>query len=131
MALTMVEFSRAQLWAGLDTVFRYNSNTAHQNEFNTIAMRQSMEALMVKYRVSAVFSGHVHAYERSKPVAYEKVCSAGVTYINIGDGGNREGHSEKYLSQPEWSDFRNGDFFGHGRLQLANASHAYWEVYKC
>ena len=32
-------------------------------------MRGSMEALMLHYEVDVVFNGHVHAYERTNPVA--------------------------------------------------------------
>lgn len=40
----------------------YNSNAAHKGEGES--MRRSMEEVLYKARVDAVFSGHVHAYER-------------------------------------------------------------------
>lgn len=42
----------------------YNTNTAHRGEKEADGMRDSMEELIYKARVDAVFAGHVHAYER-------------------------------------------------------------------
>ena len=38
-----------------------------------------------------MISGHVHAYERSYPIHQSAVRTDGVTYIGIGDAGNKEG----------------------------------------
>ena len=106
----------------------YNSNTAHQNEEQTLAMKSSMEELFYTHKVNVVFAGHVHAYERSHPVYKDQVDSNnGVVYINIGDGGNKEGHSSVYLDpHPEWSAFRNGSYFGHGEMEVHNSSALTW-----
>lgn len=106
----------------------YNSNESHQNEEQTIAMKDSMEDLFYNYDVNVVFAGHVHAYERSYPVYKDKIDSnKGVVYINIGDGGNKEGHSANYLDpHPEWSAYRNGSFFGHGEIEVHNSSALTW-----
>jgi hypothetical protein len=44
----------------------YNSNEAHQGEVDDMA--EAMEPLLYQAQVDAVFSGHVHAYERSARV---------------------------------------------------------------
>eukprot|EP00656_Telonema_subtile_P033998 TRINITY_DN38140_c0_g1_i3.p1 TRINITY_DN38140_c0_g1~~TRINITY_DN38140_c0_g1_i3.p1 ORF type:complete len:420 (+),score=80.86 TRINITY_DN38140_c0_g1_i3:117-1376(+) len=94
----------------------YNTNHDHQSEFNTVAMRDSMEALMHTYNVSIALCGHVHAYERSRPVYLNQTNTRGTTYFNIGDGGNREGHSAQWLSpSSDWSATHNGDMYGHSR----------------
>lgn len=89
----------------------YNSNTAHKGEGES--MRKAMEELLYDARVDAVFSGHVHAYERFVSHIYfiislqsknnaQIVCTqtrvfdnradpCGPIYLTIGDGGNREG----------------------------------------
>lgn len=88
--------------------------------------RRAIEPLLYDFGVDLVISGHVHAYERIKPVY--KGCSnyCGPAYINIGDGGNREGASPQWTSpQPEWSAFREASF-GVGGLQLVNDTHAYF-----
>ncbi|KAM0910315.1 hypothetical protein ACQ4PT_014220 [Festuca glaucescens] len=102
----------------------YNSNEAHQGEGD--AMRDAMEAMLYGARVDAVFAGHVHAYERFSRVFGGKEDQCGPVYVTIGDGGNREGLAEKYIDpQPSTSVYREASF-GHGRLQVANATHALW-----
>jgi Calcineurin-like phosphoesterase len=69
----------------------YNSNRVHYLEWQTVDMRQNLEDIFYQYKVNVVFSGHVHAYERTHPVYNDIVRTDGVVYITIGDGGNREG----------------------------------------
>ena len=110
----------------------YNSNAAHQKEHQALLMRDAhgFEDLFHEHNVAVVISGHVHAYERSHPV-YKNTSQEGApTYIVVGDGGNREGHASSYLEQPDWSAFRDGLSFGHGRLVIANESHMRWEWYR-
>jgi hypothetical protein len=71
-----------------------------------------------------MFAGHVHAYERSHPVYKRQVTPCATTYINIGDGGNREGLAKNYETQPAWSAYREPSF-GHGLL-TANSTHLSW-----
>ncbi|RWW18700.1 hypothetical protein GW17_00017296 [Ensete ventricosum] len=101
----------------------YNSNAAHQGEGEE--MRQAMEALLYGARVDVVFAGHVHAYERFTRVYDNRSDPCGPVHIIIGDGGNREGLASEYLDKPEISVFREASF-GHGRLEVANATHALW-----
>ncbi|XP_047046290.1 probable purple acid phosphatase 20 [Lolium rigidum] len=104
----------------------YNSNKAHQGEGD--AMRDAMEALLYGARVDAVFAGHVHAYERFTRVYEDREDPCAPVYVTIGDGGNREGLAAKYMyidPQPKTSVFREASF-GHGRLQVVNATHALW-----
>lgn len=42
---------------------------------------------------------------------------------NIGDGGNKEGPDKKWYQQPPYSAYREPSF-GHGTLDLADATHA-------
>lgn len=102
----------------------YNTNYAHNQEFKH--MRKAMEPLFNQYRVDIVFAGHVHAYERTKPVRDYDISRNGTVYINIGDGGNKEGLAQEYIHpQPEWSDFRDASY-GHGILHIKNSTHARW-----
>jgi len=108
----------------------YSSNKNHYNDKQTIIMRDTMEDLFYKYSVNIVFSGHVHAYERTYPVFQNETDIYGTVYITIGDGGNLEGHDSTYYTQPKWSAFRNGDQFGHGLLTLLNRNKLQWRWYK-
>ncbi|GMP84521.1 hypothetical protein CsSME_00038019 [Camellia sinensis var. sinensis] len=104
----------------------YNSNTAHQGEVESVNMKAAMEGLLYGARVDVIFSGHVHAYERFTRVYKEKTDNCGPVYINIGDGGNREGLAKNYINpKPTISVFREASF-GHAQLQVVNASYAQW-----
>jgi len=107
----------------------YNSNTAHQNEKEESKMKELLEPLLHKYGVELLFAGHVHAYERTLAVYQEEPNPDGITYINIGDGGNREGPAKGFQPQPKWSAYREASF-GHGRLHVHNASHAHFSWHK-
>lgn len=109
----------------------YNSNFAHHNEMQALIMRDSMEELLYAAGTDLVLSGHVHAYERMHPTYNNVTNNNGPTYINIGDGGNREGPARRWRNglrdqaHPVWSAFRS-PYFGHGKLVLKNCSHAAW-----
>lgn len=99
----------------------YNSNHNHQGEGEK--MRKAMEPLLYQHGVDIVFSGHVHAYERSHPVHDFEKDDCGPVYVNIGDGGNREGLDFDYYQQPEWSAIREPSY-GHGVLDLIDETTA-------
>ncbi|KAL1189701.1 Purple acid phosphatase 18 [Cardamine amara subsp. amara] len=102
----------------------YNSNDAHQHEGD--GMMAEMEPLLYASGVDLMFTGHVHAYERTKRVNNGKSDPCGPVHITIGDGGNREGLARNYKDPaPEWSVFREASF-GHGELQMVNSTHALW-----
>jgi hypothetical protein len=103
-----------------------NSNQAHQQEKQTVEMKKTMEGILYEQGANLVFSGHVHAYERSVPAFNgQPEPKRGITYINIGDGGNQEGHSNDWVQpSPAWSAYRDGKSFGHGNLVIENATHA-------
>ncbi|GAB2272191.1 hypothetical protein Dimus_007011 [Dionaea muscipula] len=104
----------------------YNSNYAHQGEKESVDMMQSMEPLLYQYQADIVFAGHVHAYERFTRVYDGQADNCGPVYINIGDGGNREGLATDYMDpQPSISLFREASF-GHGELNIMNGTSALW-----
>ena len=75
-----------------------------------------------------MINGHVHAYERTHPVAHGALAappSAGIPHITIGDGGNREHFAVPWLKeQPSWSALREYAY-GWGTLEI-NRTHAVW-----
>ncbi|XP_042478055.1 probable purple acid phosphatase 20 [Macadamia integrifolia] len=108
----------------------YNSNTAHQGEYQSYGMRAAMEGLLYDARVDVVFAGHVHAYERFTRVHKGQANNCGPVHITIGDGGNREGLANKYIDpHPKISVFREASF-GHGELQVMNESYALWSWHR-
>jgi len=103
----------------------YCSNKAHQDSGNR--MRESFEVLFQQYDVDMVFTGHVHAYERTLGV-YNKQYQANATiYTVIGTGGNREGLYHDWIEpKPEWSAARISEL-GFGVATVYNATDLYWE----
>lgn len=108
----------------------YTTFLGHNDEQETTIMRESMEPLFTKYHVNLIFSGHDHAYMRSKSMASGKVDKEGLSpiYLIVGEGGNREGHSKSYLNKEaeEWVDVRDKSVFGFGTLEVVNASFSFW-----
>ena len=103
----------------------YNSNTVHHNEKEETLLKALMEDTIYANKVDLVFAGHVHAYERMNPVYKNVTTRDGPIYLNIGDGGNREGPATHFLGQPEWSAFREA-VLGLGDLHIFNSTHAEW-----
>jgi len=102
----------------------YNSNHNHYGDGED--MRKSLESVLYEHGVDAVIAGHVHAYERSHGVYDNELDPCGPHYINIGDGGNREGLDFDYYSQPDWSATRDPSY-GHAVIEFVNSTTA---VYK-
>lgn len=110
-------------------VRRYNSNVKHHNEIQETGMRDALEGMFLEAKVDLVFSGHVHAYERTFAVANNKTTAGAPIHINIGDAGNREGPCPDYFPQPEWSAFRESKF-GHGEMAVHNSTHLQWNWHR-
>ena len=73
-----------------------------------------------------MFSGHVHAYERTLPIYKRKNDPCGTTYITVGDGGNREGLSTVWAEpSPAWSAYRKSEY-GFGYLTVQSPTVAEW-----
>jgi hypothetical protein len=66
--------------------------TTYQSHFQeNEAMRQTYEPLLYRFGVDLVFNGHVHAYERSKPVFNWTLDDCGPMHVTVGNAGNDEG----------------------------------------
>ena len=70
------------------------------------------EPLWLQYGVDLLLSGHVHAYERSNPVANYSADPSGCApvQLTVGDGGNHEGVRAAATcvtaqSEADWPDF--------------------------
>ncbi|KAI3471951.1 hypothetical protein Pfo_028639 [Paulownia fortunei] len=104
----------------------YNSNDAHQGEYQSVGMKSVMEDVLYSARVDVVFAGHVHAYERFVRVYKDRANECGPVHITTGAGGNREGLAMRFMyPQPKVSAFRE-PIFGHGQFSIVNATHAVW-----
>ncbi|GJN22669.1 hypothetical protein PR202_gb10257 [Eleusine coracana subsp. coracana] len=76
----------------------YSTYKAHYREVE--CMRVEMEELLYSYSVDIVFTGHVHAYERSNRVFNYTLDPCGLVHISVGDGGNREKMATSHADEP-------------------------------
>lgn len=104
----------------------YTSNRHHSMEEGR-RMREAMDGLLYAHKADVVFAGHMHAYERTSGVYQNHTACDGPVHIVIGDAGNHEGPACPWFQQelPSWGAFREYSF-GHGVLEIANATHARW-----
>lgn len=104
----------------------YNTFIDHQNEANSIRMREHLEPLFFKYQVNFIVSGHVHAYMRTHPVYNDTVVPEAPIYLTLGAGGNEEGHAQGFVNprKEPWVAKRDISEFGYGKMFLRNATHA-------
>eukprot|EP00957_Ditylum_brightwellii_P186506 14199808-Ditylum_brightwellii.AAC.1 len=90
-----------------------------------------MEPLFVRYQVNLVISGHLHAYTRTKSVAFDVVDETGKSpkYLIVGEGGNHEGHVKAFMNeeQEDWVELRDKSVFGFGTLEIYNERRARWK----
>ncbi|KDO25765.1 hypothetical protein SPRG_09062 [Saprolegnia parasitica CBS 223.65] len=79
-------------------------------------LQAKLEDVYAQYKVNVVFAGHVHGYERTKPVLKNQVDTQnGIVYVTTGAGGR--GHAGSRIdSIPNWSAFAEGDVYGASRL---------------
>jgi hypothetical protein len=137
--LARVDRSRTP-WLVLSWHTPWYTSNAHHGMWEGNEMRGAMEDLLNQARADIVFTGHVHAYERTLPIYKNQTnhCN-GTVYIVVGDGGNREGFATPWVTpetpfpplydQPEWSAFREFAF-GYGQLRIFNSSRAQWTWYR-
>lgn len=102
----------------------YNSYDGHFKE--NAAMQRVFEPLFWTYGVDLVYSGHVHAYERSTPVYQWQPNACGAIYTTIGDGGNIEGIYRDYIDVQPRPDFcANTSAYQMPSYQLTNDGKTY------
>jgi hypothetical protein len=105
----------------------YNTFAVHHHDPQIFAAREHVEPLLVKYNVNLVLNGHVHAYQRTKYVAFNETTPTAPMHITIGAGG-RQAKAPFQNEEPEsWIATRDESKFGYGRLCIFNATHAEWK----
>ena len=91
-------------------------------------IRNNLQPIFDLYDVDLVISGHVHAYERSKPLIFNNTITdnstfsyidpEGQIYITVGTGG-RSLYSE-WRNVSEWSIIQYSDDYGFLNINLEN-----------
>lgn len=76
----------------------YISYTAHFQEVE--CMRLDIEPVLYALGVDLVLTGHVHAYERARPVYDFALDECAPAYVSVGDGGNLEKLATTFVDGP-------------------------------
>ncbi len=105
----------------------YNTYKTHHLDLQMLAAHTHLEPLLIQYFVNVVFTGHIHAYQRTTPVAFGQVKKTGPMHVTVGSSG-RQCCLTPFLSKtPEpWLAARDGTHYGYGRLAIYNQTHAEW-----
>jgi hypothetical protein len=105
----------------------YNTFALHPHDPQIVAAREHFEPLFVKYHVNLIFTGHIHAYQRTANVANDTLTKTGPIHITIGAGG-RQCDAPYKTEEPEaWIVKRDASYYGYGTLEIVNATHANWK----
>ena len=93
-------------------------------------LKNQIEDILQKNHVDMVFSGHVHAYQRSNPVYKNVVTPGAPVYFMQGGSGNREGNAGPYSpNQPPFV-ANSQNAIGYGMLTVAaDGSSLGWEYF--
>jgi hypothetical protein len=82
-----------------------------------------LESLYVENGVNLVVAGHVHAYERTAPIASNQIdIEKGVVYITVGTGGHGFCTKRLEIPIPEWSTTAMTNILGGVRLAATRAT---------
>jgi acid phosphatase type 7 len=106
------------------------------------SLRQNLEALLNRYRVSLVFSGHFHDYQRLSAIYDEQVIQHAVmlededgtrialhdrpdapVYMIVGSAGNGPSYPSAFYS---YSEANYSNVFGYAIVSAENHSHLHW-----
>jgi len=105
----------------------YNTFSLHQHDYQIVAAKQHLEPLLIKHRVNVVFSGHIHAYLRTKTVLNETVDPLGPMHITIGAGGRKCEAPFKSATPEDWVAVRDATIYGYGEFSILNRTTAEWQ----
>ncbi|KAI9918261.1 hypothetical protein PsorP6_011446 [Peronosclerospora sorghi] len=107
-----------------------DANGNPNDDYEARVVQQAFEDLFIKYEVDLVFQAHVHAYERTYPIAKGKAIKDGVStdktiydnpqapvYVISGSAGGPEGIFQyKNPQSPEWLVIRDNKRYSISKL---------------
>ncbi|KIJ60135.1 hypothetical protein HYDPIDRAFT_99288 [Hydnomerulius pinastri MD-312] len=107
----------------------YIASTKNSSSNVCLACQTAFEPLMVKYGVDLYMQGHIHAYERNKPMANYSVDPAGLNdpkypwSIVNGAAGHYDGLDSISKTLPYYVDVAFNTAYGWSRLTFHNRTH--------
>lgn len=105
----------------------YSTFALHRKDPQITAAIEHLEPLFVKNEVNLVFSGHIHAYMRSKPVRFGKLHIKGPRHIIVGAGGRKCEAPFLNATAEDFVEVRDATKYGYGLLHIYNRSTAAWD----
>ena len=104
-----------------------NTFALHRHDPQIFAAKLHLEPLFTKHNVNMVFTGHIHAYLRTRNVVNGTVDPSGPIHVTVGAGG-RACVAPFYQEEPEaWVQVRDATIYGYGMFRIFNRTHAHWE----
>jgi acid phosphatase type 7 len=105
----------------------YNTFGLHRKDPQIFAAKEHLEPLFVNYTVNVVLTGHIHAYQRTTYVQFDKPTPKSPMHITVGAGGRQ--CQAPFLSsvQEDWIAVRDATMYGYGMLRIHNATTAEWD----
>lgn len=104
----------------------YNTFALHPHDLQIVAAKEHLEPLFVEYHVNVIFSGHIHAYQRTANVALDNLVETGPLHITIGAGGRQCDAPFKSEDPEPWIVKRDASYYGYGKFEIFNTTHAEW-----
>mgnify|MGYP005852093019 CR=1 FL=1 len=105
----------------------YNTFNTHNEDAQVLAAIEHFEPLFVENEVNFVFTGHVHAYMRSKPVRMGKVHPKGPIHMIVGSSGLQVSAWFEHMEKEDFVEARDETRYGYGVLHIHNKTTAAWE----
>ena len=105
----------------------YNTFALHPKDPQIFAARTHLEPLFVDHKVNVVFSGHIHAYQRTEAVAYNETKASGPVHVIIGAGGRQADAPFRNETAEDWVAVRDASIYGYGMLRIVNETTAEWD----
>ena len=105
----------------------YNTFALHHHDPQIFAAREHLEPLMIEHHVNIIFTGHIHAYQRTDYVAFNATIPTGPMHITIGAGGRACAAPFTNKEPEQWLMKRDATMYGYGRFVIENATFAEWQ----
>lgn len=105
----------------------YSTFSLHRKDPQIFAAMEHLEPLFVKYEANFVFSGHIHAYLRTKPVRFRKLHRKGPMHITVGAGGRKCEAPFLNATAEDFVAVRDATKYGYGLLHIHNKTTATWD----
>uniref|UniRef100_A0A7R9WVC6 Calcineurin-like phosphoesterase domain-containing protein n=1 Tax=Craspedostauros australis TaxID=1486917 RepID=A0A7R9WVC6_9STRA len=105
----------------------YNTYDLHHHDLQIVAAREHIQPLLIEHRANMIFSGHIHAYQRTSNIVEDAVKDPrGPVHITIGAGGRACSAPFVNITAEPWIEQRDATMYGYGKFHIYNSTDAAW-----